>query len=387
MTKTLLRVPLLALLTAVLIAGLGVWTGQTASAQGPCGPATVQVPYNTAGNTYTRTGCSIQATVSYQAFEFVLVGAPGQTVHVDTCLNSNDTVLQIFQSAGGGQGAFNPGNPGVNMRGCTDDNCNGLASSFDVGGLSPGFYTIVVSNWSSTAAIAGTMQVRTPNCDSTAVFAELPVAFADPINLPCTAGRANLTIGIENLGIGDLLARPGRPEFSVTLTSVRGGAVVDAGLVGRRFAAIRTVLVASPRYLQQAGVPRRPAELASHRLIGLRFVSGAMQAWTFVGDDPTPLPPHALVVSDPEAVARAAELGLGIGAVGSHHVWPQLRAGRLKVVLADAFRPAAGELSIQYPPREHLAPRVRAVVEHLLAAWAKHPDLQATAVELKRHAA
>ncbi|MCC7021149.1 MAG: hypothetical protein IT332_15410, partial [Ardenticatenales bacterium] len=236
MTKTLLRVPLLALLTAVLIAGLGVWTGQTASAQGPCGPATVQVPYNTAGNTYTRTGCSVQATVSYQAFEFVLVGAPGQTVHVDTCLNSNDTVLQIFQSAGGGQGAFNPASPGVNMRGCTDDNCNGLASSFDVGGLSPGFYTIVVSNWSSTAGIAGTMQVRTPNCDATAVFAELPVAFADPINLPCTAGRANLTIGIENLGIGDLLDRPGRPEFSVTLTSVRGGAVVvtsiSSGSVG-----------------------------------------------------------------------------------------------------------------------------------------------------------
>lgn len=169
--------------------------------------------------------------------------------------------------------------------------------------------------------------------------------------------------------------------------AIRGGAVVDAGLVGRRVAAIRTVLVASPRYLQQAGVPRRPAELAAHRLIGLRFVSGAMQAWTFVGDDPTRLPPHALVVSDPEAVARAAELGLGIGAVGSHHVWPQLRAGRLKVVLADAFRPAAGELSIQYPHREHLAPRVRAVVEHLLAAWAKHPDLQATAAELKRHAA
>jgi DNA-binding transcriptional LysR family regulator len=57
------------------------------------------------------------------------------------------------------------------------------------------------------------------------------------------------------------------------------------------------------------------------------------------------------------------------------------------VVLPDAFRPAPRELSIQYPHRDRVAPRVRAVVDHLLAAWAKHPDLHATAADLKRHAA
>jgi hypothetical protein len=40
-------------------------------------------------------------------------------------------------------------------------------------------------------------------------------------------------------------------------------------------------------------------------------------------------------------------------------------------------------MALQYPHREHLAPRVRAVVEHLLASFAEHPDLHAKPAELR----
>jgi DNA-binding transcriptional LysR family regulator len=44
-------------------------------------------------------------------------------------------------------------------------------------------------------------------------------------------------------------------------------------------------------------------------------------------------PAGAVAVSDPEAVAQAAALGLGIGSVAVHHALPLLRAGRLRIVL------------------------------------------------------
>jgi DNA-binding transcriptional LysR family regulator len=210
-------------------------------------------------------------------------------------------------------------------------------------------------------------------------------SFARRFVLPALPRLAELHPALEiELALDDRRVDLIRDGFDI---AIRGGVIADAALVSRPIAPLRAVLVASPRYLARAGVPTRSSELAAHRLIGLRFLSGAIQPWTFADRGDAALPSDALVVSDPEAAVQAAELGLGIAAVGVHNALPALRAGRLKVVLPDAVRPTPRELSIQYPHRDRVAPRVRAVIDHLLAAWAKHPDLHATATDLKRHAA
>ena len=159
---------------------------------------------------------------------------------------------------------------------------------------------------------------------------------------------------------------------------IRGAMLADASVVSRRVCQLTTVLVASPDYLASAGVPRQPSDLLHHRLISLRFLSGLTAQWTFQHDGaPMTLEPHGgLALSDPETVAQAALLGLGIGGVALHHALPYLRDGQLKVLLHPAFQPALREVALQYPHRANLAPRVRAVVEYLLATFEANADLQ-----------
>jgi DNA-binding transcriptional LysR family regulator len=119
------------------------------------------------------------------------------------------------------------------------------------------------------------------------------------------------------------------------------------------------------------------ADLASHRLIALRFVSGVADSWHFErrGNAETLEPQGGLRLFDLGSVVQAATLGLGIAAVSVHHALPWLRDGRLKTVLHDSFQPVRRELALQYPHRAHLAPRVRMVVGHLLEGFKNNPDL------------
>lgn len=159
---------------------------------------------------------------------------------------------------------------------------------------------------------------------------------------------------------------------------IRGAVLADASVVSRCICTLRTVLVASPAYLAGAGVPVNPTDLLHHRLISVRFLSGLTAQWTFEQDgEPVTLEPKGgLALSDPEMVAQAALLGLGIGATALHHVMPYLRSGQLKLLLYPAFQSPPREVALQYPHRNNLAPRVRAVVEHLLAAFGRNADLQ-----------
>ncbi len=159
---------------------------------------------------------------------------------------------------------------------------------------------------------------------------------------------------------------------------IRGAVLADANVVSRRICQLTTVLLASPAYLAQAGVPQQPMDLLEHRLITLRFLSGSTSPWAFAHKG-SPLllePKGRLVLSDPETVAQAAVQGLGIGETGMYHALPYLRSGQLKMLLHRSFQSAPRESALQYPHRENLAPRVRVVVNHLLAAFESNADLQ-----------
>ena len=167
---------------------------------------------------------------------------------------------------------------------------------------------------------------------------------------------------------------------------IRGARLEAGSLVARRICALPTVLVASPGYLRRAGVPERVADLAQHRCVQRRVADGSLSAWEFrerTSKRRTSLQlSPALIVNDGEAGMDLALAGAGVAQAGLYHTLPYLRSGRLKLVLADLHDPGAREFVLHYPHRRYLAPRVRVVVDALLAHFSAAADLHLKVAEL-----
>jgi DNA-binding transcriptional LysR family regulator len=167
---------------------------------------------------------------------------------------------------------------------------------------------------------------------------------------------------------------------------IRGGVIENSSLVARRICALPLVLVASPGYLKRAGVPQTPAELAHHVSVQTRFSDGSLSTWRFraVGRQPRAVvqPQASILVNDSEAVVHAALADGGIAQVGLYHALPYLRSGRLKLVLGAHHDASAREFVLHYPHRLYLAPRVRVVVDALLAHFKASADLHLRPTDL-----
>lgn len=116
---------------------------------------------------------------------------------------------------------------------------------------------------------------------------------------------------------------------------VRIGALPDSALKARLVGQVRTVLCASPAYLAQAGVPRRPADLARHRCIAFTATTPVAERWTFASPSQSPgLRRRALavtvrprlLVNTGEAAIRAALAGVGVARVLSYQVAQRVAA-------------------------------------------------------------
>jgi len=183
--------------------------------------------------------------------------------------------------------------------------------------------------------------------------------------------QLRIEVDLDNLPV-DLVAR----GYDI---GIRGGAIKDSALVARRVCRLPLVLVASPAYLKRAGVPAGPSDLESHRCVQLRLADGALSTWRFRAPgqrrETAIVPRAAIVVDDAEALCDLALADAGIAQCGLLHVLPFLRTGRLKLLLVDRHDAGDREFVLLYPHRQYLAPRVRAVVDGLLAHFRAAADL------------
>jgi DNA-binding transcriptional LysR family regulator len=182
--------------------------------------------------------------------------------------------------------------------------------------------------------------------------------------------KLEIEVSLENRTV-DLVAE----GFDI---GIRGGRIRDSSLIARRVARLPLMLLAAPSYLAQHGTPKTAADLARHELIGVRFNSG-VDVWRLRPAPGQPavdwLPTARLFVSDPEAQVDLAVAGAGIIQVALHHAAADMAAGRLQRVLSDQHEPDEREIVLHYPHRQFLSPRVRVVVDALLAHLAAVPAL------------
>ncbi|MFZ2988240.1 LysR family transcriptional regulator [Ideonella sp.] len=152
--------------------------------------------------------------------------------------------------------------------------------------------------------------------------------------------------------------------------ALRVGDLPDSSLVSVRLADNRRLCVATPAYLQRAGVPVHPTELARHQCLMLSSSASQTRGWAFeVDGELTHLRPGArLDCSDGQVLHEWCLLGLGIAWRSAWEVQADLAAGRLRSVLDEFAAPPNGIYAL-FPSARHMPLRVRLWIDFLKLSY------------------
>jgi DNA-binding transcriptional LysR family regulator len=152
--------------------------------------------------------------------------------------------------------------------------------------------------------------------------------------------------------------------FDVVL---RTGEALDSQLITRTLGHYSHVIVASPAYLAERGVPLVPEELVAHACLQHRFSrTGRLRQWPLVRDG-VPFEvelPSTAIASVVEPLIALAGQGLGLACVPDFTVRAQLANGSLVVVLRD-FTADRIPFRALWPSGRMMPPKVRVFVDFL----------------------
>jgi len=176
---------------------------------------------------------------------------------------------------------------------------------------------------------------------------------------------------------------PGYPDITVEIVVDYGLADVvadrfDAGVrlgeqVAKDMIAVRIspdipmAIVGSPRYFRRRPPPDEPQHLVEHHCINLRLpTSGTLNAWRLLqgGREMRVRVDGPLILNTIDLILDAALGGLGLAYLPLDQVSQQLKAGRLRQVLAEWTPPLPG-YHLYYPSRRHASPAFRLLVDAL----------------------
>jgi len=195
---------------------------------------------------------------------------------------------------------------------------------------------------------------------------DMPVAFGRRVMLPAlieiTRPHPGLSLSLTfSDAINDLLL----DDVDIAL---RFGVLKDTShLIARRLATQERIICASPHYLRTMGEPNSLSDINQHRCI-VGLPKGPPLDW-FVRDDGIEkqiTPPATHQLSDAEAMVEACIGGLGLAQFPISLVRNQLNDGRLRSVL-HRYVGTGVDIHAVWPKRAQLSPRVRYVVDELVA--------------------
>lgn len=200
--------------------------------------------------------------------------------------------------------------------------------------------------------------------------------------------RISAPVGFGNLHLGPALGRFLRdyPEIDLSLelddnfvdaasggfdAVLRHGAIGDGRLIARRLASSRRLLVASPGYLDECGIPTTLAELERHRGI---LYSNRASDWRFATASGWSVirPRAGLRVNSGMLMREAATEGLGIALLPTFFIHEALANGTLTQI--DIGQQAEGaELFLTYPKDHGASAKIRAFGDSLRRTFGSPP--------------
>lgn len=148
---------------------------------------------------------------------------------------------------------------------------------------------------------------------------------------------------------------------------VRTGNPKDSRLMARQLGCFRLVLVATPEYFAEQGVPRAVEDLARHACLRHTLhATGKLEPWPLprLADGSEPLLPTRFVTTSIEAVHHVVQQGLGIACLPDFMVREAVEQGRLQRVLDDCLE-YSGTFWMLWPSSRHAAAKLRVFIDHL----------------------
>ena len=207
-------------------------------------------------------------------------------------------------------------------------------------------------------ALRGQLRIT---CSMSFAYAQMAAAVVDFLKLyPQLKIDLNASEGVLNL-----------VEARIDL-AIRISAEPDPALIGRVLAPCTSVLVASAEYLATHGVPKSPADLATHRC--LSYANFGKSIWTLSrGDEQAKVSVSShFSANEATALLRAALAGGGIALQPTYLANPHLADGSLQALLPEWALPDMAIYAL-YPSRKHLSPAVRTFLDFLVNRFATVP--------------
>lgn len=154
--------------------------------------------------------------------------------------------------------------------------------------------------------------------------------------------------------------------------AIGGGMDLAPGVVAQRLAPLHVIAVASPDYLKGRQLPLQPHELGELDGVSMRSaVTGRLRVWRMrnrEGEEATLEHKARIVADDPEAICRAALMGLGVAMIAVPYVERHLESGALQRLLPDWYADL-GNISMYFASQKLLPAKTRAFVDHVTAAF------------------
>ncbi|GAA4328269.1 LysR family transcriptional regulator [Pigmentiphaga soli] len=196
--------------------------------------------------------------------------------------------------------------------------------------------------------------------------------------------RVEATLGFGRLHIGPAMTEFARryPEVELQLhlsdgvssaresmfdIAIRFGEPADGRIIARRLACNRRRLYAAPRYLERAGTPQAPEDLADHSCIVIRESEAAYGTWRLESRHrrKTVKVRGPVSTNHGEVALSWALAGQGIVMRSEWEAAAHVRAGKLRTVL-DSWSTPDADIYAVYPERMHMSSRVRSFLDFLL---------------------
>ncbi|MEL6338529.1 MAG: LysR family transcriptional regulator [Myxococcota bacterium] len=149
--------------------------------------------------------------------------------------------------------------------------------------------------------------------------------------------------------------------------AIRGGPQLDSSMISRRLQTTSFKLFASPLYLMNRDPIRRPNQLTDHECLVFDRGPGSdrWQLETADGENTEITVTGRVLANDLTFLRRAALAGAGVVLLPELVARPLVDAGDLIEILAN-YSMRGVDLVLVYPSKEHLAPKVIVLRDHLL---------------------